>query len=974
MNKKLLAALVTVVMAGTCAAGLAACDTDKGGNGHTHDYDGVVYTSDGNGRTHSKKCKVDGCNAATGTEEHNDWETDETAATCTTAKVVKYTCKDCGYEKTETVGEAAGHVWDEWTVEKKPTAETEGKATRSCNVTGCSGESSHQEVTLPVLDSSDYTLTNDTATCAATGTATYTYNKDGKTVSFSAESPVNANNHTYDTSKWVSNGTEHWHAANCGHNEVDNVLNTSDAADHEISADGYCTVCYTTSLSTIQNKFKFVAGNGVKFTAFVYGMSGVAYDFTYVGTEDVNIEYGGYSDQGVFSSQTATLSNGNTFKLTLTGNQDVIIITSDSAEQVTGAIQRLAELGENDAGYPVTASKEGELYIFTADGSGEFSYVMTADDDKAEIYTDGENGRELVTLPYKFKLSSGAKKNFYMSYAGDDVVAGYNVAIDREWDLGTEMKPKKVELGVDLTETVSSAFYYSFHPTENGWYRISSTTANAVLSSGDVTYGGLGSGFDCFVRVTAFEEGSEFNKDIYQSFQLSSLGGAEISCDFKIEKVDGATALELDTAKTGNNVYTFTASFDGKDYMLTVSELPASGYWTIIYENSGLKTILNVTSTRAIISPTAGTAFTVIYGNTSGSVTLNEDDSALQISLGVSAKATANSTRYFRVPADGTYTFTTSLAAQWFNSGNYWKVNDELYTTATVTLEDLKEDDVVTIQFASWGSTTVTILPENSAQITAGDSANITVNKDGQTFIYATGTAGVIYPVSLSGEGVQFVGGGTVKEITADANGNIKAFVEYTGEGDSAEATVTVHSLTITEVTDTPVTVDNISKKVLIYAGKANITYTLTLTGEGVQFVGGGTSKDVTADENGYVYALVECTGSGESATATVTIEQVPYELQLNTDYGNGQLAAKVVYSFTATEAGDYVISGFKVYGASRSITVNGVEHKYTDATSGTAVTSFTVENVASGETVTFAISSITSAMTIRVDAPASAE
>ncbi|MDE5765985.1 MAG: hypothetical protein K2I17_02310 [Clostridia bacterium] len=97
------------------------------------------------------------------------------------------------------------HKWGSWTVSTQPTNEATGKATRACTGEGtCDAKATEKEATLPVLTSTDYAVTNDTATCQAAGTGTYTYNKNGVNVSFTAATPVNASNHT-DT---------------CGHNQT----------------------------------------------------------------------------------------------------------------------------------------------------------------------------------------------------------------------------------------------------------------------------------------------------------------------------------------------------------------------------------------------------------------------------------------------------------------------------------------------------------------------------------------------------------------------------------------------------------------------------------------------------------------------------------------------------------------------------------------------------------------------------------
>lgn len=111
----------------------------------------------------------------------------------------------CNNGGTEGGDDGHKHAWGNWTVANAPTDENPGKATRTCSGKGeCDAAASAKEATLPILSKTDYTLSNDTATCQAAGTATYTYNKDGVNVSFTAATPVNPDNHT----------------ANCGHGQA----------------------------------------------------------------------------------------------------------------------------------------------------------------------------------------------------------------------------------------------------------------------------------------------------------------------------------------------------------------------------------------------------------------------------------------------------------------------------------------------------------------------------------------------------------------------------------------------------------------------------------------------------------------------------------------------------------------------------------------------------------------------------------
>ncbi|MDE6104837.1 MAG: hypothetical protein K2G38_04040 [Clostridia bacterium] len=101
------------------------------------------------------------------------------------------------------------HKWSAWSVTETPTSTAAGKATRTCSGSGdCDAAATDKEYTLPDLTSADYTLTDNTATCTAAGTATYAYNKSGVTVSFTVAS--DATGHDYGT-----DGV----CANCGETE-----------------------------------------------------------------------------------------------------------------------------------------------------------------------------------------------------------------------------------------------------------------------------------------------------------------------------------------------------------------------------------------------------------------------------------------------------------------------------------------------------------------------------------------------------------------------------------------------------------------------------------------------------------------------------------------------------------------------------------------------------------------------------------
>lgn len=712
-------------------------DIDTPVNANAHSYGDYVKTDpDG----HYKVC-ANNADHKTAAEEH-DTQGEDGA------------CSVCGYKPVH------NHAWNPWTVtdENKPTYTVTGKATRTCRADGCDATAEDKECVLPVLTSADYSKTPDNATCTEKGTVTYTYNKGGVNVSFGVTTPVNPNNHVY-------------------------------------GPDGYCTECYTATADPTRTKIKFVTGAGITFKATVFTAAEATYTFTYEGEQPVTVKYGNNSmAEANYSEVTLQKSGTTSFDLGIaTMGMGYIIITSDSAEQIEGVLNKRGVLGENSDGYPVYPSAEGEAYDFIGGTEGKFQYVLTADNVNAKIYVDGESGKEEITLPYKFRVGLDERKTFYMSYSGGTEVASYNVAIEREWDEGSVMNPTEVAIGAETIATVAAGneHYYSFVPDENGWYKISSDTENAVLIAGLSTstsanrrYGTLGKGFDYRFYV---EDCTIYNADTGgYFFRIVS------DCTFKVEKTEAPAQLSVTNASQGYDFYTFTSAAKGPGYKITVSELPPCGYWTVEYVKDGNKTVLDLTAVEATVVPDPSTAFTLIYNNTAGNVTLTEVDSTFQLSIGTSASESANTVRYFVVPADGNYTFTTSAD---LTSGSYfWKVNGEICQQNSVTLEDLKVKDVITVMFANvMSKTRVTILPEGAVALSEESGTEVTVG-GGKELVYLTGIATLEYKLDITGSGVTFEDGTQTAVITADANGNVLAYVVCAGESASATVTVTLLS------------------------------------------------------------------------------------------------------------------------------------------------------------------------------------
>jgi len=102
------------------------------------------------------------------TEHTHTWSEVTVAATCTQAGSVTRTC-GCGETVVETIP-ATGHSWDEGVVTQKPTDETEGEKTFTCEFCGETKTES-----IPLLEHTHkYSSVVTAPTCAERGYTTYT--------------------------------------------------------------------------------------------------------------------------------------------------------------------------------------------------------------------------------------------------------------------------------------------------------------------------------------------------------------------------------------------------------------------------------------------------------------------------------------------------------------------------------------------------------------------------------------------------------------------------------------------------------------------------------------------------------------------------------------------------------------------------------------------------------------------------------
>lgn len=113
------------------------------------------------------------------------------------------------------------HQWSDWAVTSAPTDEAEGKATRTCSGAGnCDASAADKEYTLPALGA-DYSMGDDSATCTAAGSVTYSYNKNGVSISFSVATEAKGHGtltpHDAEAANCIEDGHEaYWECPDCG--------------------------------------------------------------------------------------------------------------------------------------------------------------------------------------------------------------------------------------------------------------------------------------------------------------------------------------------------------------------------------------------------------------------------------------------------------------------------------------------------------------------------------------------------------------------------------------------------------------------------------------------------------------------------------------------------------------------------------------------------------------------------------------
>ncbi|MDE6075226.1 MAG: hypothetical protein K2G26_02180 [Clostridia bacterium] len=94
------------------------------------------------------------------------------------------------------------HKWSSWTVaeEDEPTAESTGKATRTCSGAGdCDATAADKEYELPMLNETDYTvIQTGRASCVENGRFSYVFEKDGVSAIFLVTTDVDSHAHSLE--------------------------------------------------------------------------------------------------------------------------------------------------------------------------------------------------------------------------------------------------------------------------------------------------------------------------------------------------------------------------------------------------------------------------------------------------------------------------------------------------------------------------------------------------------------------------------------------------------------------------------------------------------------------------------------------------------------------------------------------------------------------------------------------------------
>ncbi|MDE6849870.1 MAG: hypothetical protein K2J54_00950, partial [Clostridia bacterium] len=459
-------------------------------------------------------------------------------------------------------GEKHEHSWGSWTVTdaNKPTGTAKGKATRTCSGTGeCDAAATEKEYELPVLTSTDYSKGADNATCSATGSVQYTYNKDDVNVSFSVSTPVNSDahkygdyvedgaeghyqvcehnsahktatqahdtngtngacslcgydanhEHTFDTTTWDKDETGHWHPTNCGHD-----------LDIKNSASGYAAHTY---------------GDWTVTTPATPTTEGEQ-------TRTCTVEGCGYVDRQSIPK----------LPTPVTGSDDM-----DAPEKITPGRYSvvLTEVRiENYPGYPqYDTVYVDECYFEIVCGAEAKTYTISLENDLGYIAdTVGATSIEPVSVvlepgeSYVFMISADEVLN----EEGDTVI--FSIEESAAPEIGSLLRPISVEKGQNgkIVADDDEKVYFKLAPGV-----FDSKTVNVTLGQG-VTLYYLGYNWDDIVAGTAtatpITDGTIQTSEWYNTYLYaeSRNGDGECYVTFEVEIKDGDKEKPF-TVKTG---------------------------------------------------------------------------------------------------------------------------------------------------------------------------------------------------------------------------------------------------------------------------------------------------------------------------------------------------------------------------------------------------------------------------------------
>lgn len=506
MKKKILLALIATACLAGGAISIAGCNsTPSNEGGHDHDYEGVELTpiinSDGTSEYHAHKCKVEGCNQTSGAAKH-EYETVTTEATCTTAKSVKYTCKYCHYEKTETVGEKLGHTWGDWeiTTENMPTENESGKATRTCTVDGCNAVDT-TTLTVPQLwvggkinpVYTDWVL-NNTADCENEGTATYTFvnSQNQVHIDFTGKTPALG----HDWNETLSNDDDN-HFITCKRN--DKHIKPDSTAAHTKKTTETASLVYNKQTGKWEHIYVTTCEGGCDYRKEFKGTEADLNDGDGATLASASVGNGTYASPFVITAsntteRTVTIPANTVVSLRYTnlsamGIFAVLPVDSDNLSVIFNGKVEAVAVGERAKSDPYYGERGASL-----------DFALTT--------TDGE----AATVKFKFFDND----NYYIT--GNPA----NVVVDTDY---TDEVPEETDVK------------HTFTPDVDGVYKFTVTGGMAMLDMGrDGTSGG-----------SDFSE-TLYGGRIYSLYVSTDMDRKAASVTFKIERTGEIPEPELGSA------------------------------------------------------------------------------------------------------------------------------------------------------------------------------------------------------------------------------------------------------------------------------------------------------------------------------------------------------------------------------------------------------------------------------------------